>query len=149
MAIGLFGSKGDAHRDSNSSNDFKDDVEQGRLEKPSRKDMDDSSDQSITVGKQMELEAENAIKYRTCSWPKVCRGGRDRMSNTNLWIDRRAPLLRVHLSGHHVLSMVILNSWPSTRSNLDRSHCRTGSLYVVDHLVSFDGPISGHHTNSV
>jgi hypothetical protein len=72
MAIGLFGAKGDARKDSNSSNDVKDDVELGRLEKPSRKDLDDSSDQSITVGKQMELEAENAIKYRTCSWPKVC-----------------------------------------------------------------------------
>jgi hypothetical protein len=24
-----------------------------------------------TVGKQLELEAENAIKYRTCSWQKV------------------------------------------------------------------------------
>jgi hypothetical protein len=25
----------------------------------------------ISVGKQVELEAENAIKYRTCSWQKV------------------------------------------------------------------------------
>jgi hypothetical protein len=74
MAIGLFGSKGDARKNSNSSNDEKTDPELGRLEKPSRRDMagDDSSDQSITVGKQMELEAENAIKYRTCSWQKVC-----------------------------------------------------------------------------
>lgn len=24
-----------------------------------------------TVGKQLELEAESAIKYRTCSWQKV------------------------------------------------------------------------------
>jgi hypothetical protein len=30
---------------------------------------DDSS--GISVGKQMEMEADNAIKYRTCSWPKV------------------------------------------------------------------------------
>lgn len=30
---------------------------------------DDSS--GMSVGKQMELEAGNAIKYRTCSWPKV------------------------------------------------------------------------------
>jgi hypothetical protein len=78
MAIGPFGSKGNAHRDSNSSNDVKDDVELGRVEKPSRADMDDSSDQSITVGKQMELEAENAIKYRTCSWPKVCLANTDK-----------------------------------------------------------------------
>jgi hypothetical protein len=25
----------------------------------------------MSVGKQMELEANNAIKYRTCSWQKV------------------------------------------------------------------------------
>jgi len=30
---------------------------------------DDSS--GMSVGQQMELEAGNAIKYRTCSWPKV------------------------------------------------------------------------------
>jgi len=30
---------------------------------------DDSS--GISVGKQMELESSNAIKYRTCSWQKV------------------------------------------------------------------------------
>ncbi|KAG9683278.1 putative amino acid transporter, partial [Aureobasidium melanogenum] len=30
---------------------------------------DDSS--GLTVGKQMEMEAGNAIKYRTCSWPKT------------------------------------------------------------------------------
>jgi len=32
---------------------------------------DVDSGESISVGKQMELEAGNAIKYRTCSWPKV------------------------------------------------------------------------------
>jgi hypothetical protein len=26
-----------------------------------------------SVGKQLELEADNAIKYRTCSWQKVSR----------------------------------------------------------------------------
>ncbi|KAF2085082.1 hypothetical protein K490DRAFT_75347 [Saccharata proteae CBS 121410] len=29
------------------------------------------SDSGFSVGKQMELEAGNAIKYRTCSWPKT------------------------------------------------------------------------------
>lgn len=32
---------------------------------------DSDTDSSVTVGKQMEMEAGNAIKYRTCSWPKV------------------------------------------------------------------------------
>jgi hypothetical protein len=31
----------------------------------------DDSSSAMSVGKQMELEAGNAIKYRTCSWPKV------------------------------------------------------------------------------
>jgi hypothetical protein len=80
MAIGLFGSKGDAQRSSDSSDGngektytgngektYPGDVEKGRTA-----GFDDDSDASITVGKQMELEAENAIKYRTCSWQKVC-----------------------------------------------------------------------------
>jgi hypothetical protein len=32
---------------------------------------DSSTDVSVSIGKQMELEADNAIKYRTCSWQKV------------------------------------------------------------------------------
>lgn len=32
------------------------------------------ADDRASVGKQVELEAENAIKYRTCSWQKVRRG---------------------------------------------------------------------------
>jgi hypothetical protein len=31
----------------------------------------DESDTDISVGAQIELEKENAIQYRTCSWPKV------------------------------------------------------------------------------
>lgn len=36
---------------------------------------DVASDESGSdiLGKQLELEADNAIKYRTCSWPKVSR----------------------------------------------------------------------------
>jgi hypothetical protein len=68
MAIGLFGSNGEARSNSNTSSNEKKDPELGRIESPSRRDMDDSS---ITVGKQMELEAGNAIKYRTCSWQKT------------------------------------------------------------------------------
>ena len=31
----------------------------------------DSSSTSESVGRQIEMEAENTIKYRTCSWQKV------------------------------------------------------------------------------
>lgn len=31
----------------------------------------DSSSTSESVGRQIEMESENSIKYRTCSWQKV------------------------------------------------------------------------------
>ena len=38
---------------------------------PSKADSDVES--AVSVGKQLELESENQIKYRTCSWQKVNR----------------------------------------------------------------------------
>lgn len=32
---------------------------------------DTDEDSVVSVGKQVEMEASNAIKYRTCSWQKV------------------------------------------------------------------------------
>jgi hypothetical protein len=32
---------------------------------------DSDADSAMSVGKQLELESTNSIKYRTCSWPKV------------------------------------------------------------------------------
>lgn len=55
-------SKGDARRGS-------------RIDAPLRKgsivQADGSDEDSIGIGKQIELEKDNAIKYRTCSWQKV------------------------------------------------------------------------------
>jgi hypothetical protein len=31
-----------------------------------------SDDTSLNVGRQIEMEAGNAIQYRTCSWQKLC-----------------------------------------------------------------------------
>jgi hypothetical protein len=33
---------------------------------------DDNASDEFSIGKQIEMESENAIKFRTCSWPKVC-----------------------------------------------------------------------------
>lgn len=75
MAIGLFGPKGEkgnASPDRNSSNDDKRDVELGGVDRPKRRSITaDDTSEDISVGKQMEMEADNAIKYRTCSWQKV------------------------------------------------------------------------------
>ena len=43
----------------------------GSIEHGRRPSVEDSPDADITIGKQMELEAGNAIQYRTCSWQKV------------------------------------------------------------------------------
>ena len=32
----------------------------------------DSDSDKVDIGRQIELEADAAIKYRTCSWQKVC-----------------------------------------------------------------------------
>ena len=34
--------------------------------------LNDDASSAMSVGKQMELEASNSIKYRSCSWQKVC-----------------------------------------------------------------------------
>ncbi len=39
-------------------------------------DLDSDTDSNATVSKQIEMEADNAIKYRTCSWQKVRRARR-------------------------------------------------------------------------
>ena len=78
MALGLFGAKAnsaDAHSNSSSSNEkyHKDKNYDPETVVPGETHLNDNgSDASLTIGKQMELEADNAIKYRTCSWPKVC-----------------------------------------------------------------------------
>lgn len=39
------------------------------------KGVDSDSEESV-IGKQLAMEAENAIKYRTCSWQKACSSAR-------------------------------------------------------------------------
>lgn len=71
MAIGLFKKGAPADTQSQSS-------EERTREKDAEKAYDadartggNSSDESFDVGKQIAMEADNAIKYRTCSWPKT------------------------------------------------------------------------------
>lgn len=42
-----------------------------RIGEPLRPVFDSDSDSAMSVNKQMELEASNKIKYRTCSWQKT------------------------------------------------------------------------------
>lgn len=71
MAIALFRKRAPAEAQSQNS-------EERTREKDAEKAYDaegraagDSSDESFDVGKQIAMEADNAIKYRTCSWPKT------------------------------------------------------------------------------
>ena len=47
------------------------DIKPGKTELSASRASDSEEDGALTVEKQMELEAGNAIKYRTCSWQKV------------------------------------------------------------------------------
>ncbi|OAL50516.1 hypothetical protein IQ07DRAFT_428757 [Pyrenochaeta sp. DS3sAY3a] len=80
MALGFLGKSSKTRGDNHSSSSTEERVSKpeksydaeaglGRIEDPSRRDVDEGD--SITIGKQIEMEAENAIKYRTCSWPKT------------------------------------------------------------------------------
>ena len=42
-----------------------------RMSRIDSKAFGSDTDSTLSVGQQMELEKDNAIKYRTCSWPKV------------------------------------------------------------------------------
>lgn len=169
MALGLFDSQAvpagaDANRNSSNNsrltNEKKHDLEVGvageprlgRIATPVRRDMkDDSSDNSITVGKQMALEAENAIKYRTCSWPKVCvlalcpGHGLPLVSGVAVLtapLDGGPAVLGVHLSGYHVISVVLLPAWSCTGFDIHGFHRWIGSLHIPNHLVSLSVAVS-------
>ncbi|KAL6708447.1 hypothetical protein ACN47E_002710 [Coniothyrium glycines] len=69
MAIGLFKKRATADTHSQSSDERAKDAEKAY-------DADgiaagDGSDQSFDIGRQIAMESDNAIQYRTCSWPKT------------------------------------------------------------------------------
>ncbi len=73
MALGFGSKKSEEDRSAyNNSNEKGYDAENGgRIEAPARRDLNDRDGYDVDVGKQIEMEADNAIQYRTCSWPKV------------------------------------------------------------------------------
>ena len=88
MALGLFKrfKRNKVETDSSPSPDNAYDAEKqegsrrmSRIDRPIAQpivaggESDDLEVLQTSVGKQMELEQDNAIKYRTCSWPKVIR----------------------------------------------------------------------------
>lgn len=100
-----------------------------------------SDSESGDVGRQIELEAGNSIKYRTCSWQKVCII-RDRSSvhkMGSLWlidpIDCSAAVFRIYLPRHDVVPVVVFHIGVGAGADFDRLCRGCGALHVPDHLV--------------
>lgn len=53
-----------------------------------------------------------------------------------LHLDLSSALLRVHLLGHHVLSLFLLDFGFGSGLDLDRRRCRSRALHFFDNLVS-------------
>lgn len=76
MAVGGIGGRTSSTSVENDSKNYVDvpgDVEKQprKMSRIGKSDVLDDSDSSVSVGAQIELEKENAIQYRTCSWQKV------------------------------------------------------------------------------
>lgn len=97
---------------------------------------DDSG--SDILGKQLEMEAGDAIQYRTCSWQKVSFQlfSMRVWENSNNYQDCSFTLLRVHLSSYHVLPIQLFSTWAVSRSSLDRGGCRSRPIHFAYCLVS-------------
>jgi hypothetical protein len=98
----------------------------------------DGSSTTESVGRQIDMESENTIKYRTCSWQKVRVGWiHDKICINVLTVslDCRIAFLRVHLLGHYVLPLVVLNSRPCSWFDTDRGDRRYRAVHFADHLV--------------
>lgn len=98
---------------------------------------DSDTDSATTVGKQMEMEAGNSIKYRTCSWPKVIYSTLREKRRANTFIDSRSPVFRVHLSGHHVIPILLLCPWSCAWLDPHRRGRWNCPLYFTHYLVSY------------
>jgi len=91
------------------------------------------------LGKQIELEANNEIQYRTCSWQKVYYRSGGWCAEEEfllIWMsDCSITLFRVHLFGYHVLSILIFGFGSCTRTHFNCSRRGSGSLHFLNRLV--------------
>lgn len=162
MALGFGISKADSVDNSSddinnkTADDFKD-AEKGSVEDPggrrmsrlegvNRRDMNSDDEASISIGKQIELEAGNAIQYRTCSWQKVCLPVSGAALSELCMLFSPAVLiqnadcglafLRVHLPSHHVVPVVIFHSRSGAGPHPDGCGRRACPVHFSDLLVS-------------
>lgn len=124
----------------------------------------DSDSDKVDIGRQIELEADAAIKYRTCSWQKVgsftpsgaqmlipmpyivdigytrtrsvYMSGHESMHEILIrFADCGSALLRVYLLGDHVLSIFLFGPWLGAWPHPDSRAGGVRALHVVDCLV--------------
>ena len=113
----------------------------GALKGPTTLTDDESS--VMSVGKQMELEAGNSIKYRSCSWQKVCSTVALIQILLKSPLDRGSVVQRVYLLGNHVIPLFVLCSWPCPWSHSYRCCRGYRSLYQFDNLAILSSPSGG------
>ena len=100
-----------------------------------------SDSESGDVGRQIELEAGNSIKYRTCSWQKVriFRDGHIDTKRESLElidpIDCGTAVFRIYLSRHDVVPVVVFHIGLGAGADFDRLCRGGGALHLPDHLV--------------
>ena len=113
-----------------------------------------ASNSELSVEKQLELEANDAIKYRTCSWPKVrdrpssprvqrlvarvpigLRSESHRLDLFSSHLDGGSTLLRVHLSGYNVVPLVIFRLGTGSRNLVDPGRGGLGPVHLFGPLV--------------
>jgi hypothetical protein len=80
-----------------------------------------------TVSEQIALEYGHDVRYRTCSWQKVCSSAFKVLPKL-ICTDRCVVILRVHLLGHSIVSVVSREMTLSVygSSQLDRSYSVLG-----------------------
>ena len=119
-----------------------------RIAPPRTDSLIDGAGPDEDYGKLVAMEADNAIKYRTCSWPKVIHENPSGLLETSLMkmlTDCCFTFCRVHLLGNHVVSLFILGSWSGTWHYLDGCSGCFRSLHVLDRLgVSTRPPPRSH-----
>jgi hypothetical protein len=98
--------------------------------KPGSLSLPDTSGSDDEYGKLVAMEADNAIKYRTCSWQKVGFPKGILLRLLTSQTDRGSTVLRVHLLGDHVVPLFIFNSRPCTWPYPYSGSSRVRSLHI-------------------
>ena len=104
--------------------------------------LNDDNSSTVSVGKQIELEAGNSIKYRSCSWQKVRSPARilpssseQRGDRTERSLDCRSSVQRVYMPRYYVLPLLVLGARSGSWSYSYRGRRGYRSIHELDNLA--------------